>query len=312
MALRPVARRFTGLPAVPAPGLVLGSVISVQVGAALAKHVIADLGPAAAVTLRLVFAAALLVALWRPRIRREHAGLLLAYGLSLGTMNLLFYEALGRAPLGVCVTVEFLGPLAVAVAGSRRLRDGAVVALAALGIGLLARGGGHVSTSGLVLAALAGACWAAYILVSSAVGRRMDGTGPLAVAMVAAAVVVLPFGGGDMLRADGHTVLLGLAVGVLSSVLPYALELEALRRLSTRTFGVLMSLEPAVAALAGLLILGERLAGRQWAGIGCVILACAAVTASQRRSATVQPTNSVGYPSQAPPSRLSAVKIGRR
>ena len=266
----------------PAPFLVVGAVVSVQIGAALAKHVIRDVGPAAATCLRLVFAAVLLALLWRPRVRREHVGLLLAYGLTLGLMNLLFYEALSRAPLGVCVTVEFLGPLAVAVAGSRRPRDGAVVLLAAAGIALLARGGGPVNMLGLVLAGLAGACWAAYILVSSAVGRELTGTAPLAIAMVVAASITLPFGVAGAVHADAHSYLLGAAVGVLSSVLPYTLELEALRRLSARTFGVLMSMEPAVAALAGLVILGEQLSARQWAGMGCVIVACAAVTVVQR------------------------------
>jgi inner membrane transporter RhtA len=199
-------------------------------------------------------------------------------------MNLIFYEALERAPLGAVVTVEFLGPLAVAVAGSRRRRDFGIVALAAGGIVLLARGGGSVSVTGLVLAALAGGCWAAYILISARVGARMSGTGPLAVAMVVAALASLPFGAASAAQAPGHALLQGLLVGVLSSTIPYALELEALRRLPARAFGVLMSLEPAVAALAGLALLGEHLAPRQWLGVGCVIAACALVTALGRRS----------------------------
>lgn len=272
------------LASTPAPFLVVGAVVSVQVGAALAKHVIDDVGPAAATALRLVFATAILGGLWRPRVARSALPLLALYGVTLGVMNLLFYEALARAPLGAVVTVEFLGPLGVAVAGSRRAQDAAVVTLAGLGIVLLARGGGSVSVFGLVLAALAGTCWAAYILVSAAVGRRHPGTAPLAVAMMVAALVSLPFGAGRAVHADGRSLLLGAGIGVLSSVLPYTLELEALRRLPARTFGVLMSMEPAVAALAGLIILGETLSARQWVGIGCVIVACIAVTIGRRRT----------------------------
>ncbi len=261
--------------------------MSVQIGAALAKHIIDDVGPAAATALRLIFAAVILVLLWRPKITRAELPLLALFGLTLGVMNLLFYEALARAPLGVVVTVEFLGPLGVAVAGSRRPRDAGVVVLAGLGIVLLARGGdgGTIDTVGLLFAALAGACWAAYILISTAVGQRHAGPTPLTVAMIVAALVTLPFGLGRAIHADARSLLLGVGVGVLSSVLPYTLELEALRRLPARIFGVLMSLEPAVAALAGLVILGELLSARQWAGVGCVIVACAAVTVTQRNDA---------------------------
>lgn len=283
-----VVERQTHLSRTPAPILVVGAVVSVQVGAALATHVISDVGPAGATVLRLVFAAIVLAVIWRPHVPRSALPLLALYGLTLGVMNLLFYEALARAPLGVVVTVEFLGPLGVAVAGSRRPRDGAVVALAAIGIVLLARGGGGaVDVVGIVLAALAGAGWAAYILVSAAVGRKHPGTAPLAVAMMLAALVTLPFGAAQALHADARSLLLAAGVGILSSVLPYTLELEALRRLPARIFGVLMSMEPAVAALAGLVILGQQLSGRQWAGIGCVIVACMTVTITQRRTPAV-------------------------
>jgi inner membrane transporter RhtA len=262
----------------PAPLLLVGSVISVQIGGALAKHVIDDVGAAGGATLRLVFAGLLLAAVYRPRIARKDLALVLLFGVTLGSMNLLFYEALARTPLGVVVTVEFLGPLAVAVAGSRRTRDGAVIVLAGAGIVLLARGGGAVNAWGLVLSALAGACWGCYILISAAVGRRHEGAAPLAAAMVIAMLVVLPFGAGSAIHADARSLWLGALVALLSSVVPYSLELLALRRLPARVFGVLMSSEPAVAALAGLVILGQTLGGRQWIGVGCVIVACAAVT----------------------------------
>ena len=277
-----VIQRRAHLASTPAPVLVAGAVVSVQVGAALAKHVIDDVGPAAATTLRLVFAAAVLAVIWRPRVPRSALPLIALYGVTLGVMNLIFYEALARAPLGVVVTVEFLGPLAVAVAGSRRPRDAGAVILAGLGIVLLAHGGGNVSLVGIGLAALAGSCWAVYILVSAAIGRGQPGTAPLAIAMPIAALVVLPFGAGHAIHADGRSWVLAAAVGTLSSVLPYTLELEALRRLPARVFGVLMSMEPAVAALAGLVILNEALSGRQWIGIACVIIACVTVTVSQR------------------------------
>ena len=132
---------------------------------------------------------------------------------------------------------------------------------------------------------MAGSCWGVYILVSAAVGRRHQGTAPLAVAMVIAALVSLPFGTSGALHVGGRVLLLAAFIALLSSVLPYTMELEALRRLPARVFGVLMSMEPAVAALAGLVILGERLTGRQWAGVGCVMIACAAVTVTRREVA---------------------------
>ncbi len=291
----------------PAPLLVVGAVVSVQIGAALAKHVISDVGPAATTSVRLLFAAVVLGALYRPRFRAGELYLLAFFGLTLAAMNLLFYEALARAPLGVVVTVEFLGPLGVAVAGSRRLRDVAVVALAALGVVLLARGGGSVSLLGLLLAALAGACWACYILTSAAVGRRHPGTAPLAAAMAIGAVIAAPIGLAKAADATARSWLLGAAVGVLSGVLPYTLELEALRRLPARIFGVLMSMEPAVAALAGLAILGETLTGRQWGGIASVMAACIAVTAGRRQP--VSPAAPADFMSASPNSRLRTPEL---
>ena len=217
-------------------------------------------------------------------------------------MNLLFYEALARAPLGAVVTVEFLGPLGVAVAGSRRPRDIAVVALAGLGILLLARGGGSVSVLGLVFAALAGACWAGYILVSAAVGREHPGSTPLALAMGVAALISLPFGAERGWHADARSLLLGASIAILSSVLPYTFELEALRRLPARMFGVLMSMEPAVAALAGLAILGETLTARQWGGVACVMVACISVTLARR--SPLSPSTRSDFTPSSPETRL--------
>lgn len=275
---------------VPAPALVLAAVVSVQTGAALAKSLFAELGPLGATTLRLLSGTVLLLLIWRPRRPDEGRLLIAGYGAALGCMNLSFYLALDRIPLGAAVTVEFLGPLAVAVFGSRRTRDLGAAGLAGVGILLLARGGGEsLDPAGLALAAFAGACWAAYILLSSAVGRRVAGGSPLALAMVVASALTVPLGAGAAFSADVGTLLTGAAVGVLSSVVPYSLELEALRTLPPRTFGVLLSLEPATAALSGLVFLSETLSARQWTGIGSVVIASAAATLWARARADAAP-----------------------
>lgn len=197
----------------------------------------------------------------RGRRRRDLAAVAL-FGVALGSMNLAFYESIARIPLGVAVTVEFVGPLAVAVAGSRRVRDLLWAALAAGGVALLAASpGGHLDPVGILLALLAGGCWAGYILLSREAGRRMQGVDGLALAMIVAAAIVTPVGiaaGGTRLL-HPSTLGLGLGVALLSSVLPYSLELVALRSVPPRAFGVLLSLDPAIAALAGLLLLGQQL-----------------------------------------------------
>jgi inner membrane transporter RhtA len=233
-----------------------------------------------------VSAAVVLLAIWRPRVRGLGAReLVLAavFGLVLAAMNLSFYEAIHRIPLGIGVTIEFIGPLAVAVAGSRRRLDLVWVALAAGGILALMHGSSHsLDGVGVLLAVAAGGMWAAYILLNARLGRAFaDGTG-LAMAMAIGSVVVLPVGisdaGGHLVTA--HSLLLGCAVGMLSSAIPYSFELEALRRIATNVFGVLMSLEPAMAALAGLIVLGQSLDARQLVGIGLVV--AASVGASRR------------------------------
>jgi inner membrane transporter RhtA len=193
-------------------------------------------------------------------------------------MNLCIYEAMDRIPLGVAVTFEVMGPLGLAVALSRRPLDLLWVLLAALGIlGLTGPAGGSLDPAGVAFALAAGALWAAYILLSQRTGALFPGGSGLAVAMVVGALLVAPFGiadaGSELLRPE----LLGamLVVAVASSVLPYSIELEALRRLPQRVFGVLMSLDPAVAALAGLVVLGQHLALRDWIAICLVVIACA-------------------------------------
>nr|WP_091449260.1 EamA family transporter [Actinokineospora iranica] len=268
--------------AVPPTIQVLVGIVSVQVGAALAKQLFSTAGSAGVVALRLVFAAAVLTLIWRPSLRVDRRALpvILGYGVVLAAMNTCFYLAIDRIPLGIAVTVEFLGPLAVALLGSRRWLDGLWALLAAAGVVLLARGGGDVSITGLLFALGAGVCWAAYILLSAALGSRTaDGSG-LALAMVVAGAAVLPFGvadaGGALLSPT--VLVVGLGVALMSSVIPYSLELEALRHIPPRVFGVLMSLEPAVAALAGLLVLHEALRPAQWVAVCCVVAASAGAT----------------------------------
>jgi inner membrane transporter RhtA len=196
-------------------------------------------------------------------------------------MNLSFYAALDHIPLGPAVTCEFVGPLGVAVFGSRRPVDLLWVVLAAGGILLLlAPSGSGLNTTGVALALLAGCWWAAYILLSARVGRVFPGGSGLALAMAVAAVLVLPVGiadgGSDLLQPE--IIAAGLAVAFLSSLVPYSLELEALRRLPAHVFGVLMSLEPAAAAIAGLIVLGQVLKPNEWAGMALVIVASAGAT----------------------------------
>jgi inner membrane transporter RhtA len=249
----------------PPTGLVLLSIVSTQFGSALAKSLFQVLSPVGVVLLRVGFAAILLSVLWRSQIKETFFAnfrLLIWFGLSLALMNLSFYLAIERVPIGIAVTLEFVGPLAVAIANSRQWIDGLWVVLAAIGILLLAPFRSLVfDPIGLGFALLAGGCWAVYILLSKRVGHAIAGGVGLAVAMAIAAVALLPIG----IWAEGRalfnpfTLLVGLAVALLSSAMPYSLELEALRRMPVHTFGVLLSLEPVAAALLGFLILGEAL-----------------------------------------------------
>jgi inner membrane transporter RhtA len=265
--------------------LVVAAVTSLQFGAGFAVTLFDELGPAGAAFLRLAIAAAVLVAIWRPRLSgHPRADLRVAalFGLTLGLMNAAIYAAMDRIPLGIAVTIEFAGPLAVAVAGSRRALDLLWVALAAAGIVLLAGPAGDLDTAGVVFALLAGALWAAYILLSARTGRLFPGGSGLAIAMVVGAVVLAPAGiaqaGTELFEPE--LLAAGAAVALASSVIPYSLELEALRRLPARVFGVLMSLEPAVAALAGLVVLGQALGGVEWAAVALVVVASAGAALS--------------------------------
>jgi inner membrane transporter RhtA len=270
------------LAAIPPPALVLLGIVSVQLGSAVAKHLFSEVGSFGTVALRLFFAAAVLLLLWRPSLRvdRRTWTVVLCYGVTLGLMNLCFYLALARIPLGIAVTIEFLGPLAVAIAGSRRWLDAFWAMLAAGGVVLLMEGRGDLDLVGYLFALAAGACWGLYILVGAALGRRTTEGNGLALGMAVAALVAVPFG-----VADGGTALVqpwvlvaGLGVALLSSVVPYSLDLEALRKIPPRVFGILMSLEPAMAALIGLIVLQESLHVSQWIAVLCVVAASAGAT----------------------------------
>jgi len=270
---------------------VVGAVSSVQFGAALAKSVFDEIGPSGTVFLRMLFAALVLMAIWRPRLSghsRRDVILVLLFALALAGMNGTFYAALDRIPLGVAVTFEFVGPLGVAVFGSRRRLDLVWVALAAAGILLLSDfGGADLDGLGVALALIAGAFWAAYILLSARVGQAFPGGGGLALAMMIAVVPLAPFGiaeGGSDLLVLG-VLAVGFGVAMLSSAIPYTLELEALRRLPANVFGVLMSLEPALAATAGFIVLGEDLVAREIVAI----LRGVAASAGAARQATLAP-----------------------
>jgi inner membrane transporter RhtA len=273
---------------VPAPFLVLGAIISVQFGSAVARTLFDDLGAAGVTFLRLVLAAVVLLVVLRPAVRgwpwsSWQAVLLL--GTAMAGMNLVFYLALRTVPLGIAVTVEFIGPLLLALVQTRRWLDLLWALLAAAGVVLLgAEPGPGVALSGLALALLAGLFWAGYILASARVGQELPGADGLAVALGFAALLVLPFGFGEMARVldHPHLLLAAGAVAVLSSILPYGMELSALRRIPTRVFGILMSLEPAVAALAGWLVLGQRLGARGAVALVLVSLASVGVTLGRR------------------------------
>lgn len=275
---------------VPPIGLVLLGIGTTQLGAAIAKSLFHDLGPTGTVFLRVGFAALVLLLLWPPRLRGYTPAnyfVAILFGLALGGMNLSFYSALERIPLGVAVTLEFVGPLGVAVVGSQRLLDLLWVGLAAAGIILLAPwGGAKLDPVGVGLALLAGSFWAAYILLSARVGRAFPGGAGLALAMSVAAVVLLPLGvlGGGTALLHPRLLAAGFGVALLSSAIPYSLELEALRRLPANVFGVMLSLEPAIATLVGFIILGEKLELRAITAVLLVTLATVGASIFKTRS----------------------------
>jgi inner membrane transporter RhtA len=278
--------RFS-LPPVPAVFL---AIISVQGGAAIAKGLFPVVGAAGTASLRIGLSALMLLVAVRPRLSQLTTAqwrAVVPYGVALGLMNFLFYCALARVPLGLGVTLEFVGPLLVALAGSRRWLDVLWAVLAGAGIALIAPWGGHgIDMVGMLFALAAGGCWAVYIVLGGRVAEVLPGNTAVAVGMLFATLAVLPFGLGDgqLVHLTPRLLALGGALALLSSALPFTLEMQALKSLPTRTFSILMSLEPAAAALCGLIFLHERLTPSQWVAVLLVMAASAGATLTAQKA----------------------------
>jgi inner membrane transporter RhtA len=298
----------------PAVVMLLASCLSTQSGSALATGLFATTGPWGAAAARLGFAAVIMLVAVRPRVRswtRQGWFAVLAYGITLAGMNGSFYAAIDRIPLGTAVAIEFLGPLVLSAVLSRRPADLACVVLALLGVSLFglesASGAASLDLLGIVFAGLAGTFWAGYVLAGARVGGLIPGYGGLSVALLIGSLSLIPLGGSGAGAAFGDVRVLGLALAtaLLSSVLPYSLELAALRRMPRHLFGVLLSLEPVVAAVMGLLVLQQDITMTGAAAIGLVVLASVGSTVLARRAArpaAAEPTQEIPVPSQ--PSHL--------
>jgi inner membrane transporter RhtA len=273
----------------PVPAVIL-AIVSVQGGAAIAKGLFPVLGAAGTASMRIGLSALLLLVVVRPRLgqlRADQWRAVVPYGLALGAMNFLFYCALARVPLGLAVTLEFVGPLALALSGSRRWFDVVWALLAGVGIALIAPWSGHgVDVLGMMFALAAGGCWAGYIVLGQRTSAVLPGTLAVAVGMLVGALLVVPFGlvSGQLAALTPHLALLGGLLALFSSVLPFTLEMQALKALPTRTFSILMSLEPAAAAVSGWLLLHERLTTGQWLAVVLIVIASAGATLTTSRA----------------------------
>jgi inner membrane transporter RhtA len=274
--------------------LVVIGIWSVQIGAGIAKNVFDDAAPMTLVWLRLATSAVVLAAIVRPTLRGRTTAdwrVAVAFGCVLGTMNWAIYESFARIPLGIAVTIEFLGPLTLAIVGSRRPRDLLWALLAAVGVAVLGVERGQLNWAGVGFGLLAAAAWAAYILLSVSTGRRWPGLDGLTVASVVATLALTPFLVAFSGRGIGepHVVLAGALVGLLSSVVPYSCEITALRTIRPSVFAILMSLEPAAAAVAGMVVVGEFLSAADWLAIACVVAASVGATRGESRLAAPVP-----------------------
>ncbi|MGZ3298519.1 MAG: EamA family transporter, partial [Asticcacaulis sp.] len=271
---------------------VLASILSVQVGASFSKQLFPVIGAEGTTALRQGFAAVILLILFRPwqaAPARQHWGLIALYSALLGVMNLTFYLAIARLPLGIGVALEFIGPLTVAVLSSRRAIDFVWVVCAVSGLLILLpwhQGAGPIDLIGVAFALVAAACWGGYIIIGQRVSQRVDGAKAVAIGMALTTLFTVPLGvwSAGAAMASPKVLMWGVAVAVLSSAIPYSCEMWALKRLPARTFSLMMSLEPAVAALMGFLILAEHLSLWQWLAIGLVIAASAGSSLTSRQT----------------------------
>ncbi|HMC85825.1 MAG TPA: DMT family transporter [Chitinophagaceae bacterium] len=282
---------------IPAVSAVLLSIISFQGGAALAKGIFPVLGAVATSALRIVLSAIILVIFNRPNIRnltRAQWKAVALYGLTLGAMNIIFYMAIARIPLALGVALEFIGPLVLALTGSKRIIDFLWVVLAAAGIILIEPwGNSAIDVIGVLLALLAGAFWAAYILIGGHISQIMDGGKAVTIGMIFASALVLPIAIADGLLTHFRPVMFvsGLGLALLSSAIPFTLEMYALGKIPAKTFSILMSLEPAAAALSGLVFLHEYLSLYEWLAVALIIVASAGATMTKKKPAHIVPAS---------------------
>lgn len=294
MTTSPLSAAPAGAPRDLVPTLAIaalvGSILSLCVGTSIAKGLFPALGAEGVTALRVTLAALMLSAIfrpWRQKLTRADLARVLLFGVVLGAMNLLFYKALETVPLGVTIAIEFVGPLGVALASSRRALDLVWIALAAVGLGLLlplTGGGASIDPTGVAYALAAGGCWAAYIVLGSRLGH-LHGGRTVALAMTIAAAIALPFGlatAGTALF-DPRLLMVAMVVAALSSALPYWLEIFSLKHIPKQSFGVLLSLEPAVGSLSALVILGERPSAVEWLAIGAIVAASAGAALGARK-----------------------------
>lgn len=274
---------------IPPVYAVLLAIISVQCGAAIAKTLFPAIGAAGTASLRIGISALILLFAYRPNLRNitpNQWKIVIPYGLSLGAMNLIFYLAIERIPIGLAVTLEFVGPLLVAIVGSKRLVDYCWVLLAAIGISLIAPWkNGHIDILGVFFALLAGALWASYIVLGGKISKIMNDGHAVSVGMLFAALLILPFGFYENGLANLTPQLfgLGIALALLSSAIPFTLEMKALGQLPPRTFSILMSLEPAAASICGFIFLHENLNFYEIMAVVCVIIASAGSTLTAKK-----------------------------
>ena len=282
---------------IPAPGLVLLAILAIQIGASFATSLFPVLGADGTVAVRITLAAVLLVIVAKGRdlrfirLFRSNWLLMLGYGGCIAAMNLFFYEAIARIPLGAAVAIEFIGPLGVAAATSRRIGHFFWVGLAVLGIVLLSPlSGANLDELGVMYALLAGTGWACFIIFTGKVVNRIPGNDGLAMGMTIAALFMIPWliPVTGVLVANHYLLLAGLGVALLSTTIPFTLEFEALKKLSKRAYGILVSLEPAVAAVVGMVVLGERIGLQGLVAVVCVVSAAFGISVTEKRESSSQ------------------------